>query len=103
MAALVRHLLQPLADLTIDVDQIAERPQRPEALAQVADAGALDGPLFPAGGRIAGPGIEAVLAGESQEARLETDQATVPFRDGSQKIVIPDSRLTPPYARKAWI
>jgi hypothetical protein len=44
---LVGDFLQPLPHLAIHVSQVGEGAQRPEVLAQVSDAGALDFAFFP--------------------------------------------------------
>ena len=87
--ALVGNLVQPLPRLAIDIGEIGKLAERPEVLADIADASAFDLAFFPARRRVAGAGKEATLAGEAQKARIEADQGTHVFGDDGQKIVVP--------------
>jgi hypothetical protein len=88
METLVGNLGQPLSRLAVHIVQIREITQRPEVLAHVSDAAALDLPLFPPAGRIASPRDEVVFAGESQEPRVEAHQAAIVFGYGRSQVVI---------------
>ena len=68
MQPLVGDFREPLADLAIDIVQIGELTQRPEALTGIAD-GALHFAFLPTRRRIARPRIEAVFASEGEKAR----------------------------------
>jgi hypothetical protein len=87
--ALVGDLIQPLPDLAIDIRKVSKLAKGPEVLADVTDATAFHLPLLPASGGIAGPGVEATLASEPQEAGVEANQGADVLSDYSQKIVIP--------------
>ena len=86
---LIGDFREPLPCLAIHIVQIGELPQGPETLARIPD-GALHFSFFPTRRHIAGLRIKAILAGESEKAREETDQAAVVFGDGSGQIVIGD-------------
>ena len=51
---------------------------------------AFDFAFFPAAARLQARGIEAVLAGKGEKARMETDQTAIVFGDGGGQIVIAD-------------
>src|SRR6516164_1046396 len=87
--ALVGYLVQPLPHLAIDIGEVGKLAKRPEVLADVPDAPALDLAFFPARRRVAGAGKEATLAGESQKAGIEAHQSANMLGDDGQEIVIP--------------
>ncbi len=99
MQPLVGDFLQPLPRLAIDIRQVRELPEGPEVLANVPHAPALHFTFLPPGGRITGPGIEGIIAGEGQEARIKVPScsATTVARLSYQH-----SRATPPSVWKAW-
>ena len=72
MNSSIGDFLEPLPHLVVHVGQIGEGAQGPETGAQVGDAG-LNLSLFPSRTGITGSGIEAILAGEGEEARIEAD------------------------------
>lgn len=80
---------EPLADLAIDILQIGELAQRPEALTGIAD-GALHFALLPAGCRIAGPRVEAVFPSKGERARKKTDQLAIVLGHRSSQVVVND-------------
>jgi hypothetical protein len=88
MQARIGDLLQPLPHLAIDIRQVGELAEGPEVLANVGYPAALHFTFLPARRRITGPGIKAVFAGESQEARVEADQGSHVFGDGGGQVVI---------------
>src|ERR1019366_9158772 len=90
MHPLIGDLLQPLACLAVYIVQIGEVTKRPEVLADVPNAAALHFSFLPSAGLIAGPRGEVKLAGEAEKARMESDQPSVMFGDGSGQVVIPD-------------
>jgi hypothetical protein len=101
MQALIGDFGQPLPRLAVHIVQIGELAQRPEVLADVSDAAAFHFSFFPAAGRIAGPRVKVVFAGEGQEARIEAHQAAIMFGDGGGQIVIGDLSATPPKLRES--
>jgi hypothetical protein len=82
----VGDLVQPLPHLPVHIVQIGELAQGPEVLAEITD-GAFDLPLFPAAGRIAGMGKEAMIAGKAEEAREKTDQTAIVFDNGGGQVL----------------
>jgi hypothetical protein len=86
---LVCRLACPLASLRIDIGQIGEGPQRPEALANVAD-GPLHFAFLPGCGDMTGARNEVVFAGKRKEAGIEADQIAVVFCNCGCEIVEPD-------------
>src|SRR5947209_6725744 len=88
MEPLVGNFLQPLPYLTIYVSQVGEGAQRPEILAQVSDAGALDLAFLPGRGHMAGTRQETELTGKSQKARMKPHQVAFVFRHGRSEIVV---------------
>jgi len=87
--ALVGNFVQPLPHLAIDIGEVGKLAERPEVLAEIADAPAFDLAFFPARRRVAGSGKKATLAGEAQEARIKADQSSNMLGDDGQKIVVP--------------
>ena len=84
MEPLIGDFLQPLPGLAVHIGQIGEAAQRPEIMTEIADAGFFHFAFFPGGARIAGSRIEVVLAGKSQEARVEANQTAVVLGDHRQ-------------------
>ena len=72
--------------------QIGELAQRPEVLADVTDAARSTFPFSQPLAGLQARGIEAVFAGEGEEARMEANQAAIVFGDGGGQIVIRRSR-----------
>src|SRR6516165_400636 len=90
MQTLIGDFGEPLTCLAIDIVQIGEGAQRPEVLANVADAAALHFSFLPTRGRIAGAWNEAELTREGEEARLKPHQPPIVFGDGGGQVVVPD-------------
>ena len=89
MQALVGDLVQPFPHLAIDVGEVGKLAERPEVLAEIADAPALDLAFFPARGRVAGAREKATFAGEGQEPRIKSNQSADVLGNDGQEIVIP--------------
>src|SRR5580658_2947431 len=88
MLALVGDLLNPLARWCMDIGQIAERTQRPEVLAYIAN-GSFDLAFLPRCGDMTSARDESVVAGESEKARIEPHQVALMFSDSRREIVEP--------------
>src|SRR5271168_1065574 len=93
MLALVGNLVDPLACLCVDIGQIGEGSQRPEALAYIAD-GAFYFTFLPGSADMAGARNEAALAGEGEEAGIEAHQVSFVFGHGRGEVVEPDFART---------
>ena len=98
---MIGNFSEPLPHLAVDVMQIGELAQGPEILPEVPDS-AFDFSFFPAAGGIAGMREETIFAGEAQESREKTDEASIVFGNGSGQIIVGDlTRATPPSAVNA--
>jgi hypothetical protein len=89
MQAGIGDLLKLLSHLAIHIDEIGEGAQRPEIMAEVADAGLFNFSLFPSRPGIASTRIKTVFAGEGEEAGIKPHQAAVVFGDHGQQIIVP--------------
>ena len=87
--ALVGDFGEPLAGLAIDIMQIGELAQWPEALACIAD-GPLHFTFFPARRWITGTRVEPIFPRETEEAGKKTHQATIVLRYSGGEVVIDD-------------
>jgi hypothetical protein len=88
MNAFVRDLLEPLPHLTVYIRKIHKRPQRPEALPQIANPAPLDLALFPSGSRIAGPRVKAKHPRKGQESGIELDDSAIMLGYRGPEIVV---------------
>ena len=82
MQAAIGDFVQPLANLAVDIGQIAKGAQGPEVLTQIADPGSFDLTLLPGSGWMTGPGIKVVLSSKGQKARLKAHQPAVALGHG---------------------
>src|ERR1700726_1786462 len=89
MPALVGNLVHPLARLQVYIDQVAERSQRPEVLANISD-GSFYFSFLPCGRDMTSPREEIVFASEGQEPGIKAHQVAVVFGDSGGEIVVPE-------------
>jgi hypothetical protein len=87
--ARIGDFLQPLPHLAMDIRQVGERAEGPEVLANIRYPAALHFTFLPCCRRIAGPGVKAVFAGESQETGMEAHEGSHVFGDRRSQVVIP--------------
>ena len=88
MGANIGDLIEPVADLRVDLDEIAELAQGPEVLPKITDAGAFHFAFLPGRGHLTGTWNESELSSERQEPRMEANQVAVVVGDGRCQIVI---------------
>src|SRR5438045_2401823 len=86
----IGDLIEPFTRLAVHIVEVEEIAQRPEVLPDVTDATAFHFPLLPATRLIAGTRVKVELAGNGQEARIETNQSSILFGDGGGQVVIPE-------------